>query len=459
MLPFLAGIASTSADTLTYHAPPKPLPPQAVTADWPGFLGPQRNSICRETRLLKIWPRSGPSLVWELKKGRGYSAPAVVGNKLVFFHRVEDQERVICLESETGRHLWQYEYTTNYRDRFGYSNGPRATPLVDAQYVYTLGAEGKLYCLNLHTGEKIWNRDLFSQYKLKQEFFGIASTPLIEGDYLIINVGAPGGPCVVALNKHTGDPVWQSGREWGASYASPVAAQVHGERRLFVFTGGATNPPTGGLLCINPRNGLINWRFPWRSSSYESVNAACPVVFDNRVFISASYHTGSMLLGVKEDFSHQKLWTTKQLGTHFSTAIYKDGYLYGFDGRNEPDAALVCLDAKSGKQMWRLKAEWEEKYEYYGQQRQARYGPYRGALLMADGHFLCLGELGHLLWLDLSPTGHQILARTWLFAASQSWTPPVVSHGLLYVVQNDHDRINDQPPRLLCYDLRDHVEN
>jgi hypothetical protein len=225
---------------------------------------------------------------------------------------------------------------------------------------------------------------------------------------------------------------------------------MHGQRRVFVFAGGESQPPTGGLLSINPANGRIDFEFPWRSRTFESVNASCPVVFDNKVFISASYRTGSALLEIRPDFSPRVAWTTQEFGLHFSTAIHQEGYLYGFDGRNEPDASLACVDAATGRIVWRETPEWSDTLGT----TQAVVSTYRGSLLRVDGSYLCLGEFGHLLWLDLTPTGYKQVARTWLFGARESWTPLVLSRGLLYVAQNSREVNRGKEPRLLCYDLR-----
>ena len=296
----------------------------------------------------------------------------------------------------------------------------------------------------------LWRRDLTAEYKVPQDFFGTSGTPLVEGRLLIINVGAPGGPCVVALDTSTGKEVWRAGNAWGPSYASPVPAVVHGKRRVFVFAGGESMPPTGGLMSIDPASGKVDFSFPWRSRSYESVNASCPVVFDDKVFISASYRTGGALVQINPDFTHKVLWTTQEFGLHFSTPIYRDGYLYGFDGRNEPDASLACLEAATGKIVWREVPEWPETLGG----RSQTLSTFRGSLLAVDGNYLCLGELGHLLWLDLTPKGYRQLSRAWLFQARESWTLPVLSRGLLYVVQNTREIGRGNGPRLLCYDLR-----
>jgi outer membrane protein assembly factor BamB len=422
--------------------------------DWPSFLGPTHNSISTETGLLHTFPKGGPKILWQLPKGTGYSSPAIAGDRLVYFDRIGNEERVRCVHPATGAPYWEFKYGTQFEDRYGYNNGPRASPVIDGERVYTYGAEGKLHCLRLRTGQVEWKRDLSADYKVPQDFFGTASTPLVEENLLIINVGAPGGPTVVGLDKANGKQVWGSGKEWGPSYASPIPATVHGKRRVFVLAGGESNPPTGGLIVLDPKTGAIDFTFPWRSRSYESVNAASPVIAGNQVFISASYRTGGALLNLLPDGKHSVAWTSPEIGTHWNTAIHKDGYLYAFDGRNEPDASLVCVELKTGKVMWRATPEWEETIQASGVPRTLQMSTFRGTLLYVDGRFLCLGEMGSLLWLDLSPKGYKELARTQLFTARETWSSPVVSRGLLYISQHSRDFGSNTPPRLICYDLR-----
>ena len=432
------------------HQPPTPLSPDAVTHDWPAFLGPTHNAVSTETHLSRTLP---PPLVWERDKGTGYTSPAIAGDRLVFLHRVDDQEVVECLHPETGESRWRFRYTTAYRDRYGYNNGPRSSPVIDGERVYTMGAEGRLHCFELATGAGVWSRDLRAEYEVRQDFFGTSSTPLVEDGRLIVNVGAPGGPCVVAFAGATGQEVWRAG-EWGPSYASPVPATVQGVRRVLVFAGGESSPATGGLLSIDPADGAVDFAFPFRSRTYESVNASCPVVFDDAVFISASYRAGGALVRVLPDFTPEVVWTTQEFALHFNTAIHQDGYLYGFDGRNQGDASLACINTADGRVVWREAPQWTETFEQGGRERQAIVGTARGSLLAVDGQFLALGELGHLLWLDLTPDGYRQVSRAWLAAAQESWTLPVLSRGLLYVVQNTRDILTGASPRLRCYDLR-----
>ena len=452
----LAAVLASAAGTRTsaqarVRGKARPLATDAVARDWPFFLGPTHNAVSIETRISRALP---PPLVWEFPKGTSYTSPAVADGRLVFVHRAGAEEIVECLNAETGSTNWQFRYGTTFEDRYGYNNGPRSSPVIDGDRVYTLGAQGQLHCLELRTGKLVWQRNLNTAYKVPQDFFGTATTPLVEDKMLILNVGAPGGPCVAGLDKMTGGEIWQAGREWGPSYATPVPAVVHGRRRVFVFAGGESTPPSGGLLSIDPANGRVDFTFPWRSRSYESVNASCPVVFDNKVFISASYRTGSALLEIRPDFTHRVVWTTQEFGLHWNTPIHRSGYLYGFDGRNEPDASLACVDAANGKVVWRATPEWKETFTAGGQPREQLLSTYRGSLLAVDGQFLCLGELGHLVWMDLSPARYVELGRAWLFGARESWTLPVLSRGLLYVAQNTRDFISGAGPRLLCYDLR-----
>lgn len=440
---------------VTFNAPPAPLAEGARTTDWPSFLGPNHNMVVPETKLLAEFPPAGPRAMWEVTKGAGYAAPAVVGDKLLLFHRVGDREVVDCLKADTGERFWRFDYPTAYNDRYGYSDGPRAAPVVANDFVYTVGVEGKLHCLELATGRARWARDLKTEFGLRSGFFGLGSTPLVEGDKLIVNVGAvPAGPCVAGFDLKTGAMAWGAGRDWGMSYASPVPATVRGKRRVLVFAGGETafrEKVTGGLLCVDPASGAVDFSFPWRGNRRESVNASSPLaVGDDRVYVAECYGAGGAMLEVTPDFKAKEVWTDKALGTHFMTAVAKGGYLYGVDGHGPTDAFLVCVDAATGKEVWREQPEWKEQVG----DRELTLGTYRAHLMEVDGRTLILGEFGHLLWADLTPKGFVQKSRATLFVAQETWTPPVLSRGLLYVNQNTPDARTRAGPRLICYDLR-----
>lgn len=449
----LAPVEAQDVPGLTFHAAPKPLAADAVSEEWPAFLGPRRDGHTRETRLATSWPEAGPPLVWELQAGRGFSSPVVAEGRLVFLQRLGNEIHVDCLEPETGRRFWRFSIPCEYKDRYISNDGPRSTPAISGGFVYVHAVEGELVCLELATGRVRWQRDTCKEFALPLDFFGVVSSPLVVNGLLVQNLGAP-GPCVAAFELATGKLVWGAGPKWGPSCASPVLGRVGGRERLFVLAGGESRPPTGGLVVLDPGSGKVEHEYPFRSRTVESVTGSCPVVAGNSVFLSAAYNTGSACLEATESGGFRELWTDRHIGLQFSSAIHENGVLYLVDGVADRAGALVALDPASGKELARTELVWEEKVDRKGGPVEQSFTVGEGSLLWAEGKLLCLGDNGHLLWLEASPAGAKVLARAWLFGANESWTPPVVVRGLLYVRQTRAERFGDDPPRLLCYDLR-----
>ncbi|MGE4551387.1 MAG: hypothetical protein AAEJ57_08345, partial [Opitutales bacterium] len=238
---------------------------------------------------------------------------------------------------------------------------------------------------------------------------------------------------------------------WGASYASPMLATMHGRLTCLVFTGGESRPTAGGLLVLDVATGEKLARFPWRADVYESANAVSPVYLGkNRVFLSECYQIGAVLLQFDEKFTPKVLWKKPDFNIHWMTPIFHEGHLYGTAGLHQQGAEMVCVEVATGKEKWRQRIAWTQQIG----ERELNIEAFRASLLKVDGHFLCLSEFGSLLWLDLSPKGFKILSKSQLFFSPQAWTLPAVSRGLLYVMQNEFDRLNDRPARMICYDLR-----
>ena len=445
---------------------PRLLAPAARASDWPGFLGPTQDGVSPETGLacgLSQPPEGGTcqSPLWSVSKGESYSAPSVKDGLLILFHRFQTNEVVECLDAETGGLCWSFEYPTTYRDRYRYLSGPRATPALDGDRAYTCGAQGMLHCFDLKTGHLYWRRNLAREFDLDEGFFGFTPSPVIEKDLLILNLGAKRGG-TAAFDKVTGTLKWLSDDPWGRSYATPIVATMHGQRILFVFAGGMSDPPVGGLLGLDPESGRTHFCFPWRSSRYFSVNASSPVVSGSRVFISSSYDVYGAMVEVQPDLTHTLAYATRAYASHWATPILRDGHLYGFFNNQ-----LVCMEWASGRLVWKqaLKhSQGEDESESPSAPTGRRTGAdqYReqpgsqgfgfGSLIWADGRFICLGETGRLAWLDLSPKGCRVISSHRLFSADQAWTAPVLSKGLLYINQNLPGQ--DTPSRLLCYDIR-----
>jgi len=420
-------------DRLTFHNQPKPLSPEAQTEDWPRFLGPRHDLHSKETKLLKSFPEYGPTKVWEVKRGSGQAPVVVAGNYLVMIHVLDGKEIIECLEPETGKRHWSFEYPVRLGSSYGIRDATRAGPVIDGELVFTIGVRGDLHCLELQTGNRVWKKNLDDAFGEAPLFFGRGSGPLVEGDQLIINTG--GDHTVVSLDKRTGELLWTTDSEWHASYASPVPADIQGERRILVFAGGMVRPPTGGLLSIDPQNGRLETMFPWRARGFASVNAASPVVIGNSAFITESYSEGGALINLDADAPSSAQWTAPRFGSQFTTPVAHQGHLYGIVGTGGTE--MVCYEIATGRELWRDGINLES----------ARLG--RGSLIRVDDAFLCIGAQGTLIWLDLSPTGVKILSESQLFSAPETWGVPTVNKGLLFVNQTT------MGPRLICYDLRD----
>ncbi len=182
--------------------------PPCDAADWPWFLGPQHTGVSPETDLVLDWTDQKPSLVWKQAVGTGYSAPSVLGDRLVVHHRIKRDEIISCRSVSDGVEIWNYTYPSAFSDPYGYNNGPRCSPILDGGQCFTLGAEGMLTCLNMEDGSLAWNVDLQVQFDLPEWFFGVGCSPILDGDQLIVLVGGQPNSGVVAFNRHDGSVLW-----------------------------------------------------------------------------------------------------------------------------------------------------------------------------------------------------------------------------------------------------------
>jgi len=427
------------------HAPASNTDPGGGT-DWPCFLGPTADGKSSERGILTSWPAEGPTLVWQLALGSGYCMPTIAAGRLYQFDREDDQERLRCLESRTGKFLWEFEYDSDFEDLYGYDNGPRSSPVVDDDRVYIFGAEGMLHCLAAADGKPIWKIDTAGDFGVIQNFFGVGSTPVVEGNLLIVQIGgsppqsrsAPptrldlvegNGSGIVAFDKMTGEVKYKITDQL-AGYSTPKLATIDGRRWCFVFA-------RGGLVGFEPASGKVDFQFPWRAPILESVNASNPVVVGDLVFISETYGPGGALLRVRPGEA-KVVWSDaarrrdKVMQTHWNTPIYHEGYLYGCSGRHTENAELRCIEFETGKVMW------------------SQPDLTRSSLLYVDGHFVCLSEDGSLRLLRANSEKYDPVAEVVLkdkessqpdafgFGASRllqypAWAAPILSHGLLYV--------------------------
>ncbi len=311
-------------------------------SDWPQFLGPQRNGVSAER--LDGNALNNPKLLWKKEIGAGFSAPVIQNDQLVLFHRLNNKEVVECLKGTTGERVWRFDYDTAYRDDFGFDEGPRGTPAIADGRIYTFGAEGVLHAIDSATGKKLWRVDTQSKFGVRKGFFGAAASPLVDSGKVIVNVGGPNGAGLVAFDAKDGSIAWTATND-EAGYSSPISATLEGKRTVLCLT-------RAGLVGVDPITGKVRFQYPWRSRNNASVNAAVPIVDHDRLFLSASYNTGAILLKVAGD-QLTKIWSSDDaLSNHYASGVLKDGYVYGFHGRQEYGQSLRCIELATGKIAW-----------------------------------------------------------------------------------------------------------
>ena len=377
----------------------------AQTNDWPQFLGPQRNGTYSGRPLARAWPKEGPPTVWKRDVGQGFAGTAISPDRLILFHRLENRAVVECLETKTGKEIWKTSYPTDYRDDFGFDEGPRATPSIANGKVFTFGAEGQLSCWSLTSGEKVWAVDTAKELGAGKGFFGRVCSPLVENDLVILTLGGRDGAGVVAFDTSNGKIRWKATKD-EASYASPVAATINARRYVLSLTREA-------LVALQPADGAVVFRYPWRPAMSASVCAATPLVVDDLIFLSASYGAETRVLRFKEK-GPEVVWSDADaLANHYATSVHHDGYLYGWHGRQEQGCELRCVEFKTGKVLWK------------------ETGLRAGTVTLAGDELLVLTERGELIRAPASPAGFKATAR---FQALpfEVRTSPSLADGLMF---------------------------
>jgi outer membrane protein assembly factor BamB len=391
---------------------------QATALDWPQFLGPARNGVSSDAKIALVWPKKEPAILWKAKIGQGWSGPVVMSNQCFLFYRDGDRETVDCLNATNGERLWRSAYLTQYRDDFGFDEGPRATPAIDGSRLITFGADGALNCWDFKTGTNLWQLDTRKQFNSDKGFFGIACSPLVEGNAVILNIGGGDSAGIVAFDKRTGNVLWKA-TSHEASYSSPVAATFNGERVVLVLAKHA-------LVSLNPASGKVHWEYPFRPGIHASVSAATPLVLGDKIFLSASYGAGAVLLRWSET-KPEVLWRDDDiLSNHYATSVHHNGFLYGFDGRQEQRCNLRCVELATKKIRW--------SEDHFG----------AGTLILAGDKLLILSERGELIVAAASPAGFDPIARAQILGVDCR-AHPALANGLFYA----RDKAT-----LVCVDLR-----
>jgi outer membrane protein assembly factor BamB len=371
----------------------------AQCEDWPQWRGTDRNGEWNETGIISKFGSERLEPVWDVPLGPGYSGPVVADGRVFITDRPlggPQQERVVCLDEKTGETRWQHAYDCVYRN-ISYTAGPRASVTVSGERAYSLGAMGHLFCFKVEDGTILWSKDLNEQYKIDMPNWGIATSPIVEGDQLIVAIGGQPKASVVSFDAKTGEERWTSMSD-RASYAAPIVIDQAGRRVLVVWTEVAVN----GLA---PESGEILWREDHPPVRFPS-NIATPVLYENKLFVSAFYD-GSLLLELgQERPTIQRLWhhrgpderRSEALHSMITTPIIRDGVIYGLDAYGQ----LRGLDLATGERLW----------ESLDAVPQARWATVHMVRHMPTENIWMFNEKGELLIAQLSREGYREIDRT-----------------------------------------------
>lgn len=384
-------------------APLPTVPPSSSTNDWPQWRGPNRDGVSTETGLLAGWPAGGPRTIWESPTGMGYACPAIAGGKVYLLVQDGDNEAVVCLNAADGKEIWRHRYPALFTN-FESGTGPHATPLVDGDRLYTVGATGMFFCLDAATGKPHWSHDILKEANAQNQEYGTSFSPLIEGELVITMPGGPNGNSIVAYDKKDGHLVWKN-LDDRAGYSSPVAATIAGKRQLVFLT--AEN-----VVGLSAQDGKLLWRYPW--PLFKDCNIATPIVTGDYVFVASGYSKGCALLHIADAASGlamevKPVYEHNRMRSRFSTSVLFKDHLYGFD-----EFFLVCMEYRSGKVLWKKRG--------FGE----------GSLAVADDKLIIMSDSGQLVLADASPEKFQERSSVKMFDG-RCWTVPVLAGGKLYV--------------------------
>jgi outer membrane protein assembly factor BamB len=405
-VPFGGRLLSDSAET----------PATRASLDWPQWRGADRNTVSLETGLVDRWPDGGPPVVWRTKVGAGFSSVTISGGKLYTSWDEGKTQFLFCLDALTGKELWRRGLGAAFTHHYG--NGPRSTPLVDGDVVFTVGTEGRLVAVNKDSGKVLWQHDLVKEYSATLPSYGYSSSPLVVGDKLVAETGGKDAT-FMAFSKKTGEVVWTSENDLPA-YSSPIDISVGGVDQVVFWS-------AHGLHSVSEEDGKVLWRYSWETFcpvTGDPLNTGTPIfVAPDRMYISSG--SGAAMLRLSRaggKFKVEEVWQSDQMRSDVNTSLLLGDYIYGFDR-----GTLKCLDAKTGEVKWKAR------------------GFQRGSLIAADGKLIVLGEAGNLALVDASPDGF-VQKDSAKVLAGKNWTAPSLAAGKLYL--RNHEE-------LLCLDLKD----
>jgi outer membrane protein assembly factor BamB len=348
------------------------------------------------------WQVHPPRVVWRQPVGAAWSGWAVVGGRALTQEQRGEEECSTCYETLTGRLLWCHREPAHYHTTLG-GEGPRCTPTVVSNRVFTLGATGRLNCLDLATGRRVWFRDIAADARSKMPGWGFAGSALVFDGLVVVSAGGARDRSLLAYRADTGDLAWTGGSD-SAGYGSPQLVTLAGRRQILAFN-------SHRISAHDPASGAVLWEYPW---GIGQPHVTAPVVVGaDRILFSSGYGVGAELLEIRPDdaghLNAVRVWKSTKMKSKFATLVQRDGFLFGLD-----DGVLACLDLRDGSQAWRGN----------------RYGHGQG-LLVGD-LLLQMAEDGELVLLRPTPAAPNELHRFRVFNG-KTWNPIALAGDILLV--------------------------
>lgn len=391
-------------------------------ADWPKFRGPNGDGISTETGLLKQWPQGGPPLVWEVEGlGDGYSSAAIADGSVYVTGFIEGEGYVFAFDLD-GKPRWKIcygpEWTRSYK-------ATRGTPTIEDDRLYVSSGLGAVYCLNTESGDVVWSLEMEPKYKIEYPRWGMSENLLVDGGRLICT---PGGEVasVIALDKRTGDVVWECRDVTEQSaYCNPRVFERGGRRIIVTML-------ADSVVGLDAETGKLLWRDPfddYHSDRRRIVNANTPIYHEGRIYTTSGYNNGGAMLQLSDDGTQiERIWTDTVLDTHHGGVILIDGYLYGSNWTNNSRGDWACLRWDDGKEM----CTW-------------KWNGNKGSLIWAEGLFYCYDERsGHVGLIKASPEGFDLVSQ---FEVTKGdgpfWAHPSISDGRLYIRHGEFLQVHD----------------
>jgi len=369
---------------------------------WTDYRGPGRSGVYDEAEITTAWPSGKLPLVWKRPIGGGYASVVVAGGTIFTIEQRRQKEVVAAYDLNTGREKWIHGWSAEFRETLG-GDGPRATPVWHDGRLYALGASGEFRCLDARTGSRIWSHNILSDNGAENLRWGMAASPLVVDDKVIVLPGGSQGKSVAAYDRMTGNPVWRALSDPQA-YTSPQLVTLAGRRQILVVS-------AKRAMGLAIEDGSLLWEYPW--DTYSGINAAEPIVTaDNRFFISAGYDQGAALVEISalgDIFEAHTIWQNRRMKNTFSSSVAYKGFIYGLD-----EAILACIDAATGELQW----------------NGGRYG--HGQVLLASGHLVISSETGDVVLVKCNPERHEEVAR-FSAVSGKTWNVPAIADGRLIV--------------------------